>query len=88
MHLNEIVVGVVKRDRRLEVLHLLGKGVRESGHPAAVHPQGMVLFFNVARGDKIGDGFAKHGVLIHPDNFWLRIVALLLKLRAGIDLHN
>jgi len=45
----------MERGSRFEVFHFLGKGIRETGQPEAVHPQGVVLFFYVIRRDQVND---------------------------------
>lgn len=47
VRLHKVVVSKVQGNRGLEVLTLLGKGVRESRETAAMHPQSVVLFLAV-----------------------------------------
>lgn len=47
--LAEIVVGVVKSNRCIKVLPLLGKRIGQTAQTAAVHANGVILLFDIGR---------------------------------------
>ena len=51
MSLDEIVIREIQRDRSLKVFKLFAECVRQSCEPAAVHPQCVILFLDMRRGD-------------------------------------
>ena len=53
MHPNEIVVRVVKGNRRLEVRQLLAERQREARESLALHADAEILPFHVRRGDML-----------------------------------
>ena len=55
MGLHKVVIAVVKRNRSFEVFQLFAESIRKTAQSAAVHPKGMILFLDVARGDQIND---------------------------------
>ena len=53
---HEIVIREIQRDRSFKVFKLLAESVREPGQAAAVHPQRVILLFNVRRGNPATSG--------------------------------
>jgi len=47
MDFHEVVIRIMQGDRLLEILQFFAEWVREPGQPAAVHPQRVILFFDV-----------------------------------------
>src|SRR5208282_4248085 len=47
----EVVIREIEGNRSLKVFKLLAESVRQAREPAAMHPQRVILFFNVAGGD-------------------------------------
>jgi hypothetical protein len=62
--LHKIVKGVMQCDPRFEVFQFLGKRIGQPRKASAVHPQNVILFFNVACGNQIDDWISLAGAKI------------------------
>src|SRR5205085_11219251 len=51
VELDEVVIRIMQTDRSAKVFKLFREGVCEATQPATVHPQGVILFLDVARRD-------------------------------------
>ncbi len=81
--LHEIVIGVVQSDRRFEVFQFLGKRIGQSREATAVHPQCVILFFNVTRGKQINNRIPRNRNPLNIHHLWRRISALFLKITVA-----
>lgn len=52
VRLDEIVIREIQRDRSFKVFKLLAESVCQASQATAVHPQRVILLFNVRRGDQ------------------------------------
>jgi len=48
MNFSEVVIREIECDRSLKILNLFAESIGETGQPAAVHVQGVILLFNMA----------------------------------------
>ena len=74
----------MQRNRRFEIFQFLAESVREPGQAAAVHPQRVVLFFDVACGNQVNLGIALHWYSFRLYHFRRGISALLRKLQSPL----
>ena len=58
MSFHEIILAEIQRNSSLKILQLFAKGIREARQAAAMHPQRMILLFNVRRTNAIHVGHA------------------------------
>lgn len=75
-------------DRCLEVLKLLGERIRQSTQATAVHPQRVILFFNVTCGNQINNRCAHNRDTFNVDYFWRGISALFLNVALAERFDN
>jgi hypothetical protein len=73
----------MQRNRSFEIFQFLAESVREAGQAAAVHPQRVVLFFNVACGNQFNYRIALNWYSFRLYHFRRGISALLRKLRVA-----
>ena len=52
VHLAKVVICEIQRNRSLKVFQLFAESIRQAGKPSAMHSQGVVLLFNVRRGNR------------------------------------
>jgi hypothetical protein len=78
----------MQRNCRLEVFELFGIGIRQPAKTAVVHPQRVILFFNVACGNQVNVRLALHWYSFRLYDLWRGISALLRKLCVAIGLDN
>jgi hypothetical protein len=78
----------VECNRSFEVFQLFAESVRESAQPAAMHPQSVILFLNVARGDQINDGASCNGRALHVHYIGRGIPTLLREFGVAKGLEN
>src|SRR4051794_17573340 len=55
MSLAEVIIREIQRHRSLKVFNFLAERIGETGKASAMHPQGVVLLFNVRSGDAGND---------------------------------
>ena len=69
VNLAEIVIREMEGNRSLKVFQLLAECVREASQPAAVHPQGVILLFNVRRGNQRDVRLSRNNVALGLNHF-------------------
>lgn len=79
MRLDEIIVAEIQRDRSLKIFKLFAECVREASQTAAMHPQRVILLFNVRRanpihvrhtGHNLINGCLINGLLVADARIW------------------
>lgn len=60
MSFHEVVICEIERDRSLKVFQLFAESIRESSKTAAVHPERVILLFDVRRGNTVNIAFREH----------------------------
>ena len=66
-----------------EVFQFLGKRIGQSREATAVHPQCVILFFNVTRGNQINNRIPRNRNPLNIHHLWRRISALFLKITVA-----
>ena len=62
MRFHEVVIREIERNRSLKIFKLFAESVREACQAAAVHPQRVILLFNVRRGNQSHKTFGLNAV--------------------------
>ena len=88
MGLHEVVIAVMERDSSFEVFQLFAESIRKTAQSAAVHPQGMILFLNVARGDQINDRASCNWRALNVQYIGRGIPTLLREFGVGEGFEN
>ena len=60
MQLAEVIIREVQRNRSFKIFQLFAESIGQSGQPAAMHPQGVILLFDMGSGNPANIG--------HPGN--------------------
>ena len=79
MDAHEVVMKIVNRKGSFKASELLGKGVRQAGKPAHLHPNGQVLPFHKAGGDVLSGRIARNRSDFDADDTARRVTMLALK---------
>ena len=69
MRFHKIVIREIERNRSLKVFKLFAESIGEAGETAAVHPQGVILLFNVRGCNQIHIRLAANRFLFNLHNF-------------------
>jgi hypothetical protein len=65
----EAIISEVERNRSLKIFQLLAESIGQSGEPAAVHAQGMILLLDVRRGNAGDVGHSNNDRLFSLHDF-------------------
>ena len=66
---HEVIIREIQRNRSLKVFKLFAESVRQASQSAAVHPQRVILLFNMRRGNPRHVRHAAHNRLFSFHNF-------------------
>lgn len=88
MNAAEVVVEKVESDGVLVVLHLLGKGVRETGKPAHAHPHVQIIALTDAGGNTGGLGTARNAHLPRALVDGAAISHFGARFHVAVDFHD
>src|SRR2546428_6652205 len=88
MNLAEVVVHVVKGNRRRVVLQLLTERIRQPRESAHVHTHREILPLNEARGDVVAVGIAANDLRFNSDALWRAVARVGVKRRFSINLDQ
>ena len=82
----EVVIREVEGNRSLKVFKLLAKSVRQACEPAAMHPQRMVLLFNLRRANAGNVRHSRNDRLFRADNLCRAVSAggILIEINDGV----
>ena len=82
----ETIVREVERDRSFKICQFFAECVREARQPAAVHPQRMVLLFNLRRANAGNVRHSRNDRLFRADNLCRAVSAggILIEINNGV----
>ena len=90
MRFAEVIVSEIQTDSSLKVFQLFAECVFEPGKASAMHPQSVVLLFNVRRGNAADVRSTRHNGLFHPHNFRRAIsdCGFFAEINNGVGFRN